>query len=861
MINLLIKQKTSFALILSSIILISCGGGGGGGSGSADTSLPLPTISFSTSIDSTDINTEVTLTWSSTNSSSCSASGDWSGSKAVSGSELVKIKKKGDNSYSLSCTGDGGSLSRSLAITGVLNFTVTAPTSLSDYEPFNISLSGYELDEGQVAEIIVNQSSGKDILFPNTEDVVFSARAPATYNSETIVLDVTLKLSDSIEEKKEVTMDVSFNNVALKFDDFLEFNPASDIAASLENDNYFIWDIIPFARTESGTVPGGTIYCYPTPDLCYTTPEEGSIPGFIPADIIGGDFDGDGDQDVLWVADIGDRVFKSFGSDEDKSYWSTIHLLFNDGTGRLSEDMSKYDGGEPPRLPAPYHAEVEDFNGDGIDDVFIASFGVPVIQEDNTNVWKPYPHLILMSDGTKHKNKQILQNAQELQDILETAIYFAHDASSGDVDGDGDIDVFMNAVIYFNDGAGNFDIVGLNQKEVDYPCCDPSKERVDKTHAHASTMGDYNNDGIDDLVILWSALASEDNLFGARTWNNILLGPVDKNNPTYLDSSDWKTLPEPYYGPDNANYNDADSGDINGDGVEDIVIGSTRKNPYYAGRHVQILISNGDGTFTDETSSRFSYQPRSGLDPSLTGTGIGEGQITLQDWDSDGDLDIIDTQAIYGGADYEIYPRLTLAINDGSGNFEEVALDYFPNRAQFTLFDNALNWGFDGTKLMIRGGMIDLDGEGHLDYVSQIQGTFNAQDNELFSPPQQAFISTFSMISKQNPNNDSPSQAETIEVSVEANSSGSGNVYVINGQQKASLELERGKSYKFTYPSGHPLRISETEDGTHGEGNEYTNGVTISGDEITISLNSSSPNSLYYYCDQHSGMGGSITIN
>ena len=160
-------------------------------------------------------------------------------------------------------------------------------------------------------------------------------------------------------------------------------------------------------------------------------------------------------------------------------------------------------------------------------------------------------------------------------------------------------------------------------------------------------MGDYNNDGIDDLVILWSALATEDNIFGARTWNNILLGPVDKDNPTYLDSSDWKTLPEPYYGPDNANYNDADSGDINGDGVEDIVIGSTRKNPYYAGRHVQILISNGDGTFTDETSSRFSYQPRSGLDPSLTGTGIGEGQITLQDWDGDGDLDIIDTQAIY----------------------------------------------------------------------------------------------------------------------------------------------------------------------------------------------------------------------
>ena len=51
--------------------------------------------------------------------------------------------------------------------------------------------------------------------------------------------------------------------------------------------------------------------------------------------------------------------------------------------------------------------------------------------------------------------------------------------------------------------------------------------KVDKTHAHASTMGDYNNDGIDDLVIFWSAKATADNEWGARNWNNILLGPVD----------------------------------------------------------------------------------------------------------------------------------------------------------------------------------------------------------------------------------------------------------------------------------------------------------------------------------------------
>ena len=149
----------------------------------------------------------------------------------------------------------------------------------------------------------------------------------------------------------------------------------------------------------------------------------------------------------------------------------------------------------------------------------------------------------------------------------------------------------------------------------------------------------------------------------------------------------FRSLPEPYYGDTNVNYNDADSGDINGDGYDDIVIGSTRKTPYYAGRHVQVLISNGDGTFSDETSARFADQPRSELDQSLQGTGIGEGVIELKDVDQDGYLDIVDTQAIYGGPNFEIYPRVTLAFNDGSGIFQEVPLDYFPKRMSWDYFD------------------------------------------------------------------------------------------------------------------------------------------------------------------------------
>ena len=100
-----------------------------------------------------------------------------------------------------------------------------------------------------------------------------------------------------------------------------------------------------------------------------------------------------------------------------------------------------------------------------------------------------------------------------------------------------------------------------------------------------------------------------------------------------------------------------------------------------------------------------------------------------------------------------------------------------------------------------------------------------------------------------------------MQVTVAPNNNGSGNVYVINGEQKPSLTLERGKSYTFVHPSGHPFRFSQTADGTHGFGSEYTNDVAKSTGSTTIAVSTSTPSTLYYYCSIHSGMGGSISIN
>ena len=649
----------------------------------------------------------------------------------------------------LSCGGGGGGSSTPAAPVPAgptvtpLNFSYTGPDSLKDYESFSITVTPTNLQSGETVVMTLDEDS-KEALFTTITGTTLQGRAPFTYTSSTLSLPLKLTSSNSRSVTKNITIPVTYSASDTATTLSLAFSPSEERANSLQTNNYATWDIFPWVRSERKKVPAGT-YCYPTPDNCQATNGE-SPPGFIPGEIMAGDFDGDGDQDVMFLADIGDRVFKSLGTDADKSYWSTIHILWNDGQGRLSEDLTKYESGSAPRLPAPYRVEIADFNKDGIDDAMIASFGVPILRDDKTNFWKAYPHLLLLSSDGIHKEIQVLQNeAALIKDTPQaTDVIFAHDIGAGDIDGDGDIDVMMNAVLYFNDGAGNFEVVNINQTTIQEPW-GPAIKKVAATHAHASAIGDFNNDGIDDLSIFWSDLRTSENpadqgYYGAPDWSNVLLGPVNPSDPVYLDSPKWKTLPAPFYGPLNANYNDAASGDLDGDGFDDLVVGSTRKTPYYAGRHVQILMSAGDGTFTDETITRFEVQPRAQLDPTLGAgvTGIGEGVIVLRDIDLDGDLDLVDTTAIFGGSGFEIYPRVTLALNDGTGIFTEVPEDFFPTPMDFSYFDGYSAMGTYGTPVMQRSGVIDLDGNGWLDFVSHIYGNFG-NDSSVVST--QSFIS------------------------------------------------------------------------------------------------------------------------
>ena len=102
---------------------------------------------------------------------------------------------------------------------------------------------------------------------------------------------------------------------------------------------------------------------------------------------------------------------------------------------------------------------------------------------------------------------------------------------------------------------------------------------------------------------------------------------------------------------------------------------------------------------------------------------------------------------------------------------------------------------------------------------------------------------------------------------------GGGNLYSLDSNASwDGLVVGRGNTVVFDQSnisnSNHPLRLSTTPDGTHGGGVEYTTGVTISGipgqagakTEWIVDSSLSQGDILYYYCSNHSGMGGSITV-
>ena len=150
-------------IVLLAILLYLTGceetsGGGKSSTGSlgvnvsSSLSTDPPTMSLSANPATVVQGGSTTLTWDSSNTTGCTASGDWSGSLAVSGSQVVSGLTI-DSQFNLACDGPGGTVNETVNVAVVLNGTGTAllswnpPTENEDNSALT-DLTGYRIYYG-----------------------------------------------------------------------------------------------------------------------------------------------------------------------------------------------------------------------------------------------------------------------------------------------------------------------------------------------------------------------------------------------------------------------------------------------------------------------------------------------------------------------------------------------------------------------------------------------------------------------------------------------------------------------------------------------------------------------------------------
>ncbi len=306
-----------------------------------------------------------------------------------------------------------------------------------------------------------------------------------------------------------------------------------------------------------------------------------------------------------------------------------VYVLLNNGKGSFTLGSNLISGGVPGTTH-PREMLTGDFNSDGITDIFIADHGYDA---------NPYPGyrntLLLGKAGGGFVNATGVANLPGYSD-------FTHSAAAVDIDGDGDLDIYVGNVFggntgpYFliNDGSAHFTVstAGL------------PADIVARTKTYTTSLFiDVDGDGDKDLYL------------GADSAGDKLL--INDGSGHFTSSA--TSLPDGLFGAANSIRVDSQAFDFNRDGKLDILSVQTSNGPFYVGARLQILQSNGAGGFTDASSLYLDSQPN------IAGW---IKYITFADINKDGALDMVgelsgNTQGIVA------------YINDGTNHFYQLPKD------------------------------------------------------------------------------------------------------------------------------------------------------------------------------------------
>ena len=232
----------------------------------------------------------------------------------------------------------------------------------------------------------------------------------------------------------------------------------------------------------------------------------------------------------------------------------------------------------------PREVIFEDFNGDGFKDMYVGDHGFDA---------NPFPGA---------QNKLFLSNGdgtwRDATASLPQVSDFTHSADAGDVDGDGDLDILVgntpqpnpvDPYVLLNNGQGAFTQAGI------LPTGNGQLLYVNNLRMTSALLEDLDGDGRAELVV-GSAFSTTQNPEPARiVWNH---------GGTFA-AGDNTALPLPSFFGANHSVYDIKPIDVNHDGLKDLLV-LYQGDVWLGGWEIQVLVNNGNETFSDQTATYFT---------------------------------------------------------------------------------------------------------------------------------------------------------------------------------------------------------------------------------------------------------------
>ena len=320
------------------------------------------------------------------------------------------------------------------------------------------------------------------------------------------------------------------------------------------------------------------------------------------------DFNGDGRDDIV----VGGRYEETQpGRPEDRFRKWPVRVFFGTRNGRFRPAPRGFVQGNM-RARHPF-VVAADFNYDGRPDIALYDAGIYVIREVEGNAGMGNPPQLYLSRGRRLYRSAALAAAVRRHNRTHPnpeysgpADMHLKDLAAGDLDGDGDVDLWVQSM-----GGANVDPHAMINNGDGTWTLDPNRVppevHFNRPHEYwyfgAVHLADIDHDG--DLDIL-QGQAREDGESTRNQFNIVLVNDGTGHFPSRIE------LPHARFYRGFTAVGSMTTFDMNGDGLLDLLLNHTRNDLRtdaatgvlpFSGRYIQALINRGDHTFGDETNT------------------------------------------------------------------------------------------------------------------------------------------------------------------------------------------------------------------------------------------------------------------